>query len=388
MTILEVTAVPFGPHHRGGGESYPWRLARELSRWEKVVSCFSYESESPDPGVPSHRIPARFLHAPPAFSPHNPLPTLATFRSIVDQLGARGDPPEFVHVHNLRTAMSATWLLLARLRRAQAGYKVLLTDHGARWFPFPRMTAAVADYYVPVSEASLERLVRWAQRPSFVLPPGIPTDYPGLARELRSYDAREFDLVFFGRVVPWKRPDLALRLARELAPQLGRTPRLAIAGSIQDPGFLKWLKTESVRLGLSDTVSFLPDPSDEAAVDLLGRSKLHLFLSARTDVFGRRYPAPELASATLLEAAACGTPTVCSDLPGAREQLRPDRTGIVVSLEAWDATVASVARLLADAERWKGMSAGAREFVRTERTYRVLAERFSGFLREVREGRR
>jgi glycosyltransferase involved in cell wall biosynthesis len=385
MTILEVTAVPFSEHHRGGGESYPWRLAEELSHFEDVVSCFVTEPGTVLPAGQVVTIPGSFLDVPPLFTRHNPIPNVGSVRTIDRILRGEGKV-EFVHIHNLRTAMSTAWLILGRLRRHGHRYKVLLTDHGARWFPFPSMTAPLADYFVPVSQASSDWLAQYARRPSFVLPPGVPTQYPGLARSPRPYSERDIDLIFFGRIAPWKRPDLALSLADELRPPGAPPPRVVIAGSVVDPKYFEWLRREATQRQLSETTRFILNPTEIEAAELLSRSKVHVLLSSSVDAFGRRFPLPELAGATILEAAACGTPSICSDLPGIREQVPDPRAGLLFPLSAWPELVRAAGILLSDPVGWEAMSNAARRFVEGERTYHVLAQRLSGFLGRIRRG--
>ena len=199
MVILEITSVPFTERFRGGGESYPFRLAEELSRYEEVTSCFSIPPGSPEPEGKFRIVPATFIELPPVFRVENPLPTIGSLMVLNRTLESLEDL-EFVHVHNLRTAMSTAWLLLAQLKKSRRGFKVLLTDHGARWFPLPHVTAKAVDYLIPVSDESLRLLGQYTSRPSFVVPPGVPARYPGLTRAVRSWDERDIDLIFFGRI--------------------------------------------------------------------------------------------------------------------------------------------------------------------------------------------
>lgn len=386
MTVLEVTAVPFSPRFRGGGESYPWFLSMELAKFEKVVRCVSVPEPDPSSGPPATIVPAFFLNFPPLFSEANPLPGLRSFNAIKTLLEDSSDPIEFVHVHNLRTAMSTAWLLLSKLNRVEHKFKILLTDHNARWFPFPRLTSGCADYYVPVSEESRSMLNGYAVRPSVTIPTGVPSDYPGLLRPLRPWESRDTDLLFFGRLAPWKRPDLTIRLARDLAEVLGRELTVVIAGSEVEPSFTSWLHRAASSKASRARVRFVSNPSVEEAAKLLAGSKLHTLFSSRLDAFGRANPVPELSPTTVVEAAACGTPTISSDFPGARQQILEGQTGYVKSLRDWAGIVAVAAGLLNSPEAWNVLSARCRYFVTTERTYKVLAERLAAFLSEIRAG--
>lgn len=355
-----------------------------MSNLEDVVYCASSEVPLRIDWAKSCRVPGAFLDAPPLLSNHNPLPLPSSFRAIARALDQ--DEVEFVHVHNLRTAMSTAWLVISRLRRRGARFKVLLTDHNARWFPFPKLGAQCVDYYVPVSSASSQALNAVARRPSFLVPTGVPSDYPGLTRPSPAWDDREFDITFYGRIVPWKRPDLALRLAHSLEVRGARRLRVLIAGSNSDPEFTLWLRREAARLGLGDSLSFVLDPTDSEAAALLSRSRLFVLMSDTKDVFGRSYSSPELSPITVLEAAACGVPTICNDLPALREQVEHSITGLVIPVADWDRVVDQAGQLLSSRDQWAGMSLRARSHILRNRTYRTLANRLEMFFDQIREG--
>lgn len=384
MSILEVTPVPFSVAHRGGGESYPWQLAAELGRIERVVLCSSVEAGDIGVNESFRHIPARFLDLPPVLNRHNPVPNASALRAMRDVLLGAGGEVEFVHVHNYRTAMGSAWLFLARLNQTNGGYRILVTDLGSRWFPLPQVTSRWADHYVAVSMESLRALNRLAPRPSTVLPPGVPSDYLGLRGPNCDMEARDIDLLFFGRIAPWKRPDLVLRLAADLRAHGLPGLNVVVAGSEVDSRFTQWMRRQALRLGLGTDVEFLLAPRDDEAVSLYRRSKLHILLSSHVDAFGRRYPAPELSSTTVVEAAACGTPSLCSDLPAFREQVIPTVTGELCEASNWKETVSTAYRVLTDPKIWLPMSVRARSFVERERTYRTLARNLSQFLDGIR----
>lgn len=377
--------MPFVKGYRGGGESYPWRLSQELAKIEDVVTCFCPPPDVPPSNGRFQPIPGIFFDIPPVLRRSNPLPSPGSLRAIIRCLNDTTDL-EFLHVHNLRTAMSSLWLLLAHLKQAGHGFKVLLTDHNSNWFPFPQLTARWADYYLPVSEESKSILNRYVIRPSYVVPTGVPASYPGLQFELRPLGDREFDLIYFGRIVPWKRPDLVLRLAHGLRSTLNHPPRVAIVGNGEDETYLRWLHSECRRLNLEETTRFVFEPNEDEAANLLASARLHCLFSSHWDPFKRHYSCPELAPNTIIEAAACGTPSVCSDLPGIREQILQGRTGLALSLSDWSALLGATQSLLSDAGRWTSMAQEARQFVVRERTYSVIAKRLSGFLNLIREG--
>jgi glycosyltransferase involved in cell wall biosynthesis len=65
---------------------------------------------------------------------------------------------------------------------------------------------------------------------------------------------------------------------------------------------------------------------------------------------------------SILEAAACGTPTVASDAPGLRDAVRDGETGLLAPHGDVDALADRLERLLADADLRERMGAAARRF--------------------------
>ena len=121
--------------------------------------------------------------------------------------------------------------------------------------------------------------------------------------------------VYVGRLKRYKGVDLAIRalaLARKSRPDL----RLDIAGGGDHLETLQQLARET---GQSDAVRFRGFVTEE--------EKLRLFRSAWANVF----PSPKEGwGITIMEAAACGTPSIASDSPGLRDSVRTGTTGWLV----------------------------------------------------------
>jgi glycosyltransferase involved in cell wall biosynthesis len=121
--------------------------------------------------------------------------------------------------------------------------------------------------------------------------------------------------VYVGRLKRYKGVDLAIRalaLAREQRPDL----RLDIAG---DGDHLEALQQLARDTGQGEAVRFLGYVSEE--------EKLRLFRTAWANVF----PSPKEGwGITVMEAAACGTPSIASDSPGLRDSVRAGTTGWLV----------------------------------------------------------
>jgi len=121
--------------------------------------------------------------------------------------------------------------------------------------------------------------------------------------------------VYVGRLKRYKKVTVAIQalaLARQQRPEL----RLDIAGG---GDHLEELQELAREMGQTDAVRFLGFVSEE--------EKVRLFRSAWANVF----PSPKEGwGITVMEAAACGTPSIASDSPGLRDSVRAGVTGWLV----------------------------------------------------------
>lgn len=121
--------------------------------------------------------------------------------------------------------------------------------------------------------------------------------------------------LYVGRLKRYKGVDIAIRalaVAREQRPDL----TLEIAGEGDDGARLRRL---AGRLGLSDGVNFHGRVSEVEKIRLLRSSWANIFPSPK-----------EGWGITVMEAAACGTPSLASDSPGLRDSVRDGLTGVLV----------------------------------------------------------
>ncbi len=385
MTILEVTAAPFGPGREGGGERHPTWFAAELARHEPVL--FAYADPGGTKGLEAgHRpIPSRYFDLPPFLTATNPIPRLQGASTIRSVLRENAGDIDFVHVHNLRTASATLWILLAELRKHGDGFRVILTDHGARFFPWPTLTARMVDYYAPVSRFSEAILQALAPHPSRIIPAAVSTAFTA-APPPPDWSERSIDLLFVGRVVPWKRPERLLELAARTSERLGRSIRVVVAGAVGDRWFWDSLRERARRLAPRVAAEFWANPPDQDLIGLYRRAKIFVFASDPVDSLGRRHAAPELSSATILEAASQGTPTLARRLPASEENIRDGVTGAIVdALESGPALDRTV-ELLESPVTWSHYASAARAYVLAERTYPRIVEQFRGYLDDIRRG--
>jgi glycosyltransferase involved in cell wall biosynthesis len=156
--------------------------------------------------------------------------------------------------------------------------------------------------------------------------------------------------LYIGRLKRYKGVDLALRglaLARVRRPDL----RLDIAGR---GDFQPALEELAVRLGVTDAVTFHGFVTEA--------QKLQLLRSAWANVF----PSPKEGwGITIVEAAACGTPSLASDSPGLRDSVRDGRTGLLVPHGDVAALATRMVELAEDPPRIERLGVEARRFAET-----------------------
>lgn len=179
--------------------------------------------------------------------------------------------------------------------------------------PLPRLYRRAG--FHAISASTRDDLVRRGVRAECirVVHPGVDAAHFAPDPAVRRSDPPSF--LYVGRLKRYKGVDLAIRAlarAREQRADL----RLDIAGNGDAREYLESLVAE---LGVADAVTFHGFVSEE--------QKLALLRSTWANVF----PSPKEGwGITVIEAAACGTPSLASDSPGLRDSVRDGRTGYLV----------------------------------------------------------
>ncbi len=173
-------------------------------------------------------------------------------------------------------------------------------------------------------------------------------------------------VLFLGRLAVQKRVDVLLDA---FARVLDRVPdaRLALAG---DGPLRRALEERAQALGLGDRAAFLGQRDDVLALHRAARA---LVLPSEGEGL----------SNVLLEALAAGTPVVCTDVPGAREVVTPEREALLVAPGDPMALADALARVLDDEALAPRLAAAGRARAAEAFDLERVADRYAALFAEV-----
>lgn len=222
-------------------------------------------------------------------------------------------PAATVHLSYCHTPMRYAWQWRDELGRVPAALRPLWPAVAAGLRRADRHRSRRVDAFIVNSRFVGGRVLEAYGRQSLVIHPPVDTSYwtPGTVR-------RGEYLLYAGRLVSYKRPDLAV----DLANATGLPLVVAGAGPM----------ASTLRASAGPTVRFVDAP-DNAVLRELYRGARALILGGTED-FGM----------TMVEAQACATPVVAVDRGGAKEIVLDGRTGVLADA----ATVDGLARAVAD----------------------------------------
>jgi len=314
----------------GGGERYPLELARAMARLvpTRLVSFGPEAAVFNDEGLEVKILPSKRNWKGSEVNP-------VSGRLPYELAGSR-----IVHAHHWESVVTNLCLVAgATLRK-----RVYATDLGGsgrnywRKFRLHRLLSG----FLAVSHFAASFYPELVDR-SCVISGGVD-----LARHQPGPPQRPRRALFVGRLLPHKGIDL---LIEALAPQ---TP-LHVMGRAYDPAFRERLQ----KLAAGKSVTFDEEASDDDVVLAYQTSRVLVLPSTYNPVHGPPAPKAELLGLTLLEAMACGTPAVCTNVGGMPEVVSHGETGLVV--QAGDALelAAAVERLLEGNGSWRSMSEAA-----------------------------
>ena len=328
----------------GGGERYPLNLARGVvaaSAGADSVDLISFgptaRSYAIEPG-----LTVKVLQA--ARPPLNSLDVVSW------DLPAAIADADLIHIHQAYTRCSEMALLIAK----QQGKAIVVTDHGGTTSSLGTSVGALelADQVVAYSDfgASLYRtklpisIVRGGVDGSHFTPSATPVERDRV--------------LYVGRLLPHKGIDQLINATPADIP-------LTICGRVYHPEYFEVLKS----LCAGKTVHFITDATDDHIRTLYRRAWVNVLPSVYRDYYGNMYLSPELMGFTLLEAMACGTPAICSNVAAMPEYVQDGETGFVYDDLA--TLTARLRQLAADPALVARLGVAARRKIETDYDYRV-----------------
>ena len=342
-TVVHLTPVTFGDDGLfGGGERYPAELARAMSDLvpTKLVGFGTVRRSTTVGNLTVEVLPTRTRWKG---SEVNPLHE-GIFRAI--------GRPAVLHLHQWESSTSNLALAYGRL----AGARVYATDHGGSGRNYWRRLRLhrLLTGFLPVSEFSGSFYPELAGRTS-VIYGGVDT-----TRYRPDDTTRTTDVLFVGRLLPHKG-------VAELLMAMPDDVTVRVIGRPYDRAYRAGLRS----IAAGKRVVFEEDADDEAVIRAYRSSKVVVLPSRDSAAIAAGRPVKtELLGLTLLEAMACGTPVVCTDIGGMPEVIRPGVTGRVAAVRDPDALRHAVLDIVeAGPDRWREMSLAARRHVEDSFTW-------------------
>ena len=198
-----------------------------------------------------------------------------------------------------------------------------------------------------VSPSTVEDLVQRGipRRGIEIIPNGV--DLEVLSPSVGQEHFPEPTLLYLGRLKRYKRIDLVLRAVASLV-QRGISCRFLVAGRGDDQPRLEGLRDS---LDITENVEFVGFVSEAEKVELFRKAWINVITSVK-----------EGWGISNLEAAACGTPTIASDVPGLRDSVVDGQTGFLVPHGDVEILIQRIEELLEDEEKRARLGKGARSF--------------------------
>ncbi|MEZ4410032.1 MAG: glycosyltransferase family 4 protein [Polyangiales bacterium] len=284
--------VPIPPPLYGGTERVLWWLIEALSRRGHEVTLFGTGDST------TSATNAPFVERALCFGAGGRLiDPVALHLALAEAVRARADAFDVIHNH-------ADYVCFPALNRASR--PVVTTLHGRLdTVGLAEVHRAYPSPVVSISDAHREALpdARW-----------VGTVYHGLPMDLyRPGEGRGGYALFLGRISPDKRPDVAIRAAREAG------VRLVLAAKV-DPVDQAW-HDEHVAPLLREGggAEFIGEVDDARKIELLRDASALLFPIAWPEPFGL----------VMIEAMACGAPVVATRYGSVPEVVDEGVTGFV-----------------------------------------------------------
>lgn len=303
--VLHIVPALFGADDgiTGGAERYALELARHMAL-ETPTILLSFGEREREETLDKLRI--RVVGNPWYVREQRTNPLALSLVSEVRKA-------DVVHCHQQHVVASSLAALVCRL----TGRRVFVSDLGGGGWDVSAYVSTDRWYdgHLHISEYS-RKVYGQADKPwAHVILGGVDTEKFSPDETTK----RDGTVLFVGRLLPHKGVN---DLVSAVAPDMP----LELIGQAYDERFLADLKI----LAAGKQVSFRHDCDDAALVCAYRKALCVVLPSVYRNMYGQVSSVPELLGQTLLEAMACATPAVCTDVAGMPEVVEDGVTGFVV----------------------------------------------------------
>jgi glycosyltransferase involved in cell wall biosynthesis len=332
----------------GGAERYAEELARAMARRVRTtLVAFGTEERRERQGALEIWTLGRthFVRG----EPNNPIS-----RRLVPALR----PATIVHCHQQHVVASSAAAAFCRL----TGRRVFVTDLGGGGWDVSAYVRTDAWFHGHLHISQYSRRVFGHEREprAHVILGGVDT--ARFAPDPRV--TRRGGVLFVGRVLPHKGVD---HLIRGLPPGV----ELLVMGSAPNEPYLHDLHA----LASGKPVRFQHDADDHTLVRAYREALCVVLPSVYRTMYGRTTTVPELLGQTLLEAMACGTPVIGTDVASIPEVIEDGVTGFLVPPSDPGALGQAIMKLRDDPALAAQMGAAGRARVERRFTWDAVVER-------------
>ena len=350
----------------GGAEKATYEIARRWVQWGHKVHWISggfpggQMFDNID-GIRITRIGGKYSLYPQAIL-HYIMTLRGKYDVIIDEINTIPfltplymREPHVTFIHQL-----AANVLFDELPPAQAAVLSFLEPHVLRLY---RNTP------IFTSQSTKEDLLKFgiAEKNLHVVNYGVDHDVYHLGKSKSPYP----HVFYLGRMKRFKGVHLLIEAMAQVVKEIPDA-KLSIVGN-GDPEYQNLLKQLSTKLNLTKNINFCEfglGDSLRQKVQIMQEAWVLVFPSSR-EGFGL----------VVVEANACGTPTIATDVPGLRETVRNNDTGIIVNRDV-DALAKSIKLVLKDKELREKLSKRAFE-CSMEFSWDTTAEKMLIVLEEI-----
>lgn len=385
MRVLHLS-WEYPPHIVGGLGRHVYYVAHELAKLgvNVDVATIGYENmHINDEGVDVHVVDAFRVRVPDFTSwVHSFNLSMAIELSHIDSVDA-------LHVHDWLTAPAG--ILLKHRLKVPLIATIHATEHGRRGGLYSLESKHIHEWEWYLAYEAWKVIVCsgfMADEVKRVL--GVPNDKiviipNGVGRELLGFKPRpeyprsryaypwERIIVFYGRLVYEKGPDVVLRVFRRLLNDM-HDVKLLIVG---DGPMREYLMGLSNDLGLGNKVYFTGRVSDDELYSIVAQSDL-VILPSRYEPFG----------ISVLEAMALGKPVITTNRGGPVDFVRHMDNGIVVNPEDENAIYGYAKWILSDESLARKLGLNAMRTIQTGYTWDIIARKIRNLYEQVLDERR